>query len=423
MRLLLSEVLPLRTTRMLGDFADDRVLPHRLGDLRETRFSLVRLSDTEWFAADHAMQVTEVQIDDAPIASWAQELRDDGAGRVWTVVVLGAPAPPNSSVTASGIGKLNERTGRLIENPADQMEYVLRLGGRSETFPMLRAECAAAGLVGAGSLDVLKSIRAWLDNIAYSFGAIWTPEMARLYPTADSRGIRTFNSETAQTLVVNGTLEDACDILRVSYNVDQSNDRAQRYVELSARPYRYGGVGAEVVLPWLRTPRNAESVGRRMLQQMAGTLAVHLTTNDVTVRPGQWRRIEAHPEWPRGDANPVAMVLATDITPDAASAEVDLEYVIDPPTIVVTAHSVAVPPGVGAAVDVEIVGGEAIFGIADENGRSLINALVSLDGGAPKKTNAQGQVSFTITPSMPPKKHQLAVEAAGYTPFLLDVYL
>lgn len=288
---------------------------------------------------------------------------------------------------------------------------------------MLRAECAAAGLVGAGSLDVLKSIRAWLDNIAYSFGAIWTPEMARLYPTADSRGIRTFNSETAQTLVVNGTLEDACDILRVSYNVDQSNDRAQRYVELSARPYRYGGVGAEVVLPWLRTPRNAESVGRRMLQRMAGTLAVHLTTNDVTVRPGQWRRIEAHPEWPRGDANPVAMVLATDITPDAASAEVDLEYVIDPPTIVVTAHSVAVPPGVGAAVDVEIVGGEAIFGIADENGRSLINALVSLDGGAPKKTNAQGQVSFTITPSMPPKKHQLAVEAAGYTPFLLDVYL
>ena len=75
MNLLLSETLPLRTTRMLGDFAEDEVLPQRFGDLRHSRFRLIKLSLTEWFAADHPMPISNVYIDDEETDGWAQELR------------------------------------------------------------------------------------------------------------------------------------------------------------------------------------------------------------------------------------------------------------------------------------------------------------------------------------------------------------
>lgn len=428
MYLLLYESLPLRTSRMLGDFADDFALPHRLGDLRSSRFLLKKLSDTEWFVADHAMQVTAVQIDDETISGWEQQTRTDVDGNTWTVVVLAAPAPPNASVTASGIGRLDDRTGRLIDNPADIMEYMLRLSGRSEIFPQLRAETAAEGITHGGSIDVFKSIRSWLDNVAYSYGGVWTPELARLYPTPVVRGAVTdLDRFNAANMQVTTDIEDTCDILRVSYNVDESNGRALSYVELSARPYSYGGVAKEVVLAWVRTASNAESIGRRMLQRMAGrTYTIALTgTGDVGsgVRPCHWVRLNDHPGWPIDNTSPVAMALATSITPDQRSSEISLEYTASYPAIVVSAHSIAVPFGVGAAVDVAISNGVATFTILNESSRPILDALVSLDGGTPKKTDGQGRVSFSITPATPPRRHELAVEAPGFTPFLLDVYL
>lgn len=410
---------------MLGDFADDRVLPHRLGDLRETRFHLIKLNESLWFAADHAMTISDVQIDDESIASWEQQTETDEDGNVWTTVLLGAPAAPGVSVTASGVGRLNTDTGALIENPADVMAYVLALAGRSETFPMLRGECAANGYTAAGSLDSLKSINAWLDEIAYSFGAIWIPGAARLYPTTAVAGaVLPLDGSNATEVAVTADLQDTCDVLRVSYNVDQSNDRAQRYVELSASPYRYGGAPKEVVLKWTRKPTDAESIGRRMLQRMAGrTYAVELTIADASARPCEWRRFDSHREWPTDDVDPYAMILAISSELDKNTATATLAVTLDPPAIEVTSYSIAVPPNAGAAVDVEIVGNQATFTITDEDGQPIRDAFVSLDGGAAKKTNAQGKVTFAITPATPPRKHVLAIEATGFTPFVLDVYL
>ena len=47
---LLSEPLPMRTTRDLGDFAADAPIPYRLGDLRAARFPLL------WLPAVHQME-------------------------------------------------------------------------------------------------------------------------------------------------------------------------------------------------------------------------------------------------------------------------------------------------------------------------------------------------------------------------------
>ncbi len=423
----MHEMLPLRTTRMLGDFASDEVLPHRLGDLRSTRFPLLKLTDTDWFAADHAMEVTGVQVNDEPILSWVAETRTDDAGHTWTVVVLGAAAPPDARMTGTGIGKLDGRTGRLLTNPADLMEYVMGLAGRPETFPQLRAEAAAEGIELAGSLDEVMSIRLWLDRIAYSAGAIWTIAAARLYPVFTVEGsVTDLERLSAVRIVPTSDVADTTDILRVSYNEDESNSRFLAYVELSAHPPQYGGVATEVELPWLRTSSNAESVGRRMMYRMAGrTVSVTMAAqraDGVKVRPCEWVRLVDNPGWPFEGADPVLMALAVSVHPDAMLNECTLEHTRDSPAVVVTAHSVAVPVGLGAGIDLSIANGIATIGVTDEVGKPLVDAWVSLDNGPARKTDAQGKVQFEVIPSEPPNKHLLAVEAPGMMPFLLDIF-
>jgi hypothetical protein len=63
--------------------------------------------------------------------------------------------------------------------------------------------------------------------------------------------------------------------------------------------------------------------------------------------------------------------------------------------------------------------GIATFTILGPDGKPLPNALVAMDNGAPKKTNAQGKVSFEANSGT----HTIAVEADGYVPFTLEVTL
>lgn len=425
MNLTLWEPLPLRTTAVLGDFSGKEVLPQRFGDLRNTRFPLLKLDDSSWFAADHAMPITAVYVDDEATVSYDTTTEGDEDGNTWTVVHLAAPAPPDAKVSASGIGRRDPVSGALLENPADIMEFVLRLAGRTETFPLLRAECSAAGIVLAGSLDRVQSIRAWLDEIAYSAGAIWTPEAARLYPASYVRGsIVPLDRFAASDLAVDSILDDTADVLRLYYDMNDATGGPQQFVELSASPQRFGGVVAEVTLRWMRQGANAETIGRRMLGRMAGVrYRVTHATDQTQLRPCQWTRLVDHPEWPvPGDEDPTPMVLSVEVDHEAKSARVTSEVIASTPTIEVTAHSVALPSTISAAVAVEIKKGEATFTIFDDGGRPVKDALCSLDGGAARKTNEDGKVRFAVTASKPPKKHQLAVEAKGFTPFLLDVF-
>lgn len=425
MNLTLWEDLPLRTTAVLGDFAGKQILAQRFGDLRNTRFPLQKLDDLTWFAADHPMPITRVFVDDEATESFASEIRGDDIGNTWTVVLLSAPAPPDAKVSASGTGRRNPDTGALIENPADIMEFVLRLAGRTETFPLLRAECAAAGIVLAGSLDREQSIRAWLDEIAYSAGAIWTPQAARLYPISYVRGsIVPLDRFSASDIVAQSSLDDTADILHLSYDLNDATGQPQQFVELTASPQRFGGIVAEVTLRWMRQAANAETIGRRMLGRMAGVrYDVTHSTDQTSLRPCQWTRIVDHPQWPIPGGDPVAMVKAVDVDLQGKTSSITSEVIASTPTISVTAHSVALPSTTSAAVSVSVANGVATFTIYDENGKPIKGAQCSLDGAAAKKTNEAGKVAFSITPATPPKKHTLAVQAPGYTPFLTDIFL
>ncbi len=422
-RLLLYEDLPLRTTRQLGDFAVDQILPRRYGDLRNTRFPLIKLSDSEWLAADHPMPITAVYVDDEATTGYDVQLRSDSTGNTWTVVRLAAPAPPDAKVSASGLGVEDPITGERIENPAAIAEDVLRLAGRDETFPLLRAECAAADLVLAGSLDRLQAIQAWVDEVMYSAGAIWIPEAARLYPTTQVVGyvasLDRFGKAT--NLTADSNLNDTADVLHLSFDLNDATGRPQQFVELTASPQRFGGLPKEVTLRWLRKASNAESIGRRMLQRMAGVrYNVQHETNQKHLRPCTWTRLVDNPQWMIPGADPTPMILKVTISTEENSATVNSEVIASVPDIEVTAHSIALPSTVTAAVSIAIANGVAVFTISDDHGDPVKDAQCSLDGGAAKKTNEEGKVSFNVTPATPPRKHQLAVEAPGMTPFLLD---
>jgi hypothetical protein len=188
MNLFLFEKVPLRTTRVLGDFAEDKVLPHRYGDLTSARFPLIRLSDSRFLVADHPMEVTRVFTDGEETVSWEASLESDDTGHTWTIVTLGAPAPRDTVVTACGKGKLNPTTGALLENPGEILQDIYRLGGRLDDWGQLRAEASAAGLVMAGSVTDAAQFAKYADDVTISAGAIWTPGMSRIYPTTDVAG-------------------------------------------------------------------------------------------------------------------------------------------------------------------------------------------------------------------------------------------
>jgi hypothetical protein len=412
-RLLLSEPLPLRTTAVLGDFAEARPLPHRYGDLTAARFPLVRITDVEFFVADHPMTVSGVFVDGEVTRSWEQATDTDDGGHAWTVVRFTAPIATGSAVSATGTGKRSAATGELIENPADLMADVAALAGMSLTFPDLRGQAAAEGLRLAGSVDEAASVRAVLDDIARSCGALWTPSGGRLYPaTAVVGAVFDLEADAAGGLdFPQATLDDTADVLRVAYDRADATGRMQRYLELTASPQLYGGVVADVALPWLRTAANAEAVGRRLLARMAGRrYRVSFTVDRHDIRPAQWVHLIANPEWQLPGADPFVMVLEVEVEPDAKSSRLTGEALLSVPSATITGHSVGLPDTTEGGADVEFRDGVATFTIRDEDGRPLRGALVTLDGADAKRTDERGQVSFTTVPG----PHILLIERDGF---------
>jgi hypothetical protein len=412
-RIMLYEPLPLRTSAQLGNFAEEFVLAHRYGDLTSGRFALQRLDDSTFFVADHPMPVTAVFIDDQTTKSWDRKISSDGVGNVWTVVRLAAPAPNGARVSACGTGKRNPRTGALIDNPADIIEDVLRIAGRDDRWwDQLRAEAAAEGLRLAGSLDSALTIGAVIDAICASCGAIWAPGMARLYPTANVAGyIAQLDKQKVSNIEVTANLDNTCDILRVYYDPDAAAEKSQHFIELSANPLRYGGISQQLSMPWLRTPGNAESVGRRMLQWFAGErYDVSYDCGDKRIRCGVWNTLTSHPEWPIPGADPTVMVLGATVTPGSNTVQCSGSALLSVPIVTVTGHTLALPATRDAAVEVEIKDGILTFIVTDRDSKPVPGVLVGLDGGQPQTTDAQGIARF---PQPKKGEHKLAIQAPG----------
>lgn len=418
-RLLLSEAMPLRTTAALGDFSEVVPLPERFGDLTAAPFKCIRLTDRRFFAADHAMEVTEVFIDKQVTRSWASVLGSDATGRVWQELHFASPVPSTGIVTAAGRGRRSPVTGALIDSPADILARASELAGRDDDWSGLRAECSRFNLVAGGSFTLAQSVRAQMDEVASSFAAIWTVGMARLYPSSNAtRPILDLAPAEVSALQVFATVVDSADVLRLWYDWSDAADKPLHFIELTASPARYGGVAKEVTYKWLRTPQSAEIVGRAVLARLAGERYDVTFDSSAPIRAGQWVRPVAHPEWPLDGADPIIMVLVPEIDPTAGTVHVSTsETLLSTPAIAVSAHSVALPDTIEAGLSVAFANGVATFTLQDADGRPIAGAKISLDGDVAKTTDSQGQVSFQTTAGI----HRLSVDAVGFQSFELFV--
>lgn len=408
---LFYEDLPLRTSRMLGDFAENEPLAHVFGDLTAARFPLVRVSPTRGHAADHPMEITGAGNGLTPTSSWASSIEADITGHVCTFVDFLAPVPPDDQMWAYGRGMRNFLTGALVTNLADILEYISAFSGRSDRFQQLREECAAAGLALAGRMATIRSIRSEYDAWAQCCGAIWAPGMGRRYPSVVSGFVRELNAETCNLSDLEESSDDTADILRVSYDWCDATNKPQKSIEMTASPQRFGGLVKELSLPMLRTPQNAVTVCGPILQRMAGRrYTVPFDSSQIAIRPGQWTRIIAHPDWSTKDVDPYVMPLSVDVDRTNEVVHVTGEFQATRPSVSVTAHSLALPFDIPASLDIATRLGIATLTVLDENRHGVVGARVALDGGAPKTTDSLGQVQFAYTAG---HQYEIVIEYPG----------
>lgn len=427
-RLLLWEPLPLRTTRMLGDYSVNEPLPEVFGDLSAAPFPLIRLTSTRYLAADHPMEITGVFIDRQATAGYERVLTSDADNHTWTEVRFAAPVLDSVAVSATGKGKRHPDTGELLQNPADIAERIMRIGGRDDDFSALRAEASRFAITVAGRITGLDvAIKDHVDVALQSVGAIWCPGMARLYPSpADPSPILDLDKSEAdpRTVTVTASLVDTADVLRLSYDQSDASGKPLHYIEMSASPHRYGGLSKEIAYPMLRTPANAEAIGRAVLQRLAGErYSVAFQSSNRALRPGMWVRLVDNPGWMIPGDDPVIMVHGVGVDPQSSTVSVTGETLIGTPLVTVTAHSIALPDTVEAGLDVSVRDGVATFTATDEAGRPLAGARISLDGGAPKTTDQQGRASFTLAFGQEGQFHEVAFEAPGFDTQILQVLL
>lgn len=409
---LLYELMPLRTSRQLGDYAVDAPLAHVFGDLTAARFPLVRLTPTRGHAADHPMEITGAGTGTTPTSSYAAVVEADATGKVCTFVDFGAPVDAADQMWAYGRGVRNPLTGALMTNPADILEYISALCGRSDKFQQLREECAAAGIRLAGRVaDNTISIRATNDLWTQPAGAIWSPGMARRFPSLPSGYVIDLDDQVSENITVDEVSDDTADVLRISYDQCDVTGKPQKSIELTANPQRFGGIALELSLPNLRTPANAEAVGVPILQRQAGRrYTVGMDTARFEIRPGQWIKLRSHPEWPTPDIDPPVMILSVNPDRDSETSPISGEFQASYPEITVTAHSILLADTFNGSLEVSERNGIATFTVFDENHKGLQGARISLDGGAPKTTDASGQAPF---PYISGHTYRIDVEAAG----------
>lgn len=421
MRLLLSENLPLRTTKDLGDYVVDEVLPWRFGDLRDSWFDLIKLEDDVWFVADHPMTVTEVRVGKEITSGWQRELQSDDQGRTWTVVRLAAAAPEGQKVSALGTGYRSPVNGQLVENPADVIQVVEEIAGRSGDWSQLRAECSRDGIFVAGSLDSQQTVQAWIHEITSSVGAIWSNDVKRLYPVdTPTELVWLLESDRVHDLRTSADAQETSDILRVGYDWSQADGRALHSITMEAKPTRFGGKITQLDLKWLRKPRAAELVTGRLLQRLASRrYQVRFSTDETNIRPGHWVKLIAHPLWPFTEGDPTLMVVSVLSDPLKLTTEITGEVMYSTPSVEVLTFSLAVDNTETGQVDVEFKNGIATFTVLDDNNQPLVGARCALDGGLVKFTNTQGKVSFTTTRG----SHQLVIEHELYNSQTLLVKL
>ncbi|MEW6729039.1 MAG: hypothetical protein AB1332_06815 [Pseudomonadota bacterium] len=420
----LTDPLPLRTSVVWGAFSDVRVLPHVYGrvTLRPVQYDR---EGTLFLLADHPIAgVDRVTRDDAPTQGYALHHTQDSTGKTVAMLELAEPLAPGERLAVTLRGK-RAPSGALLDRPATVLEDILALAGvnvPADVLDRLRSEAADIEIGGVLDQPGL-STKAALDAIVQSIGGAWSlgaRDGVLLDPFSDDAApVRaTIDPHTCTHPQAKADHDDIVTLLRITYDHNHATGQPRRAVQLIAPEamLTFGRIEREWQAPWLKSPRQAEILGRKLLTHLARPRwKISFTyTGKTRLQPGDLVHL-AHPALPVTGA---FRLMSADFDPANLSTACSvLASVGEAPRIELAtlsnAHEPVIPPG----ATVDYANGVATFTIRDDLGNPLPGAEVTLDGHATRLTDGAGRVSFQASRG----KHMLLVEAQGYSPMQIEV--
>lgn len=415
----LSDKMPLRTSTAWGGWRDVKPIPWGYGRITLTPMQY-GAEQRVFVLLDHpAAGVDSVKRDDIETPAWRFWNGLDSTGRAVAFIELETPLSAGERLAVTLRGRMND-AGRLIDSPAEILYDIMRnLAGLDVAWADLddyRAETAGIEMGGLIADDAA-SIRAALDQLLMSTGSAWSAAMqgiAHLWPAA-ADAIAPASPVTpgnATAPAASCRHDDIHTVLRVLYDYDHAAGRAARAIQLEAPASirEYGRIELEWDAGWLKSPRHAEALGRRILAAIARPRwRVEWQQPLAALAPGDWVQID-HPQLPVAGRHRL-IEAEVDIAGVSLSCTVDAA-VGNAPKIITGALSAAFDPLIQAGITVEIAGSEIIFTARGDDGQPLPGAKITLNGGISRIADNAGRVSFPVQRG----RHVLLIEAQGYPP-------
>lgn len=421
----LSDNVPLRTSAVWGGWREVQVLPWVWG--RCTLTPIQYSDDRRLFVlADHPIEaVDEVLRDDVATSAFAWHNGVDSTGQALAFLELALPLAEGERLAVRLRGRMHPQTGRLLQSPAeilfDLLANLARAPLQWSDLDDFRTECqqwVLGGLLNDNSISIRAAVDGLLQSCAGAWSAAmpgvafaWPPEPDPLAPAlrVDALSATDLQASTQAT--------GLCTSLRVLYDYDHAAQRYRRALQLQASEAlkEYGLLEQEWPAPWLRTPRQAELLGQRVLSWLA-RVRWRITWQQAfaDVATGSWVEL-AHPLCPVAGRH---RLVSAQLDLGSARLSCTVEAAVGPaPRIETVRLSSAFEPLIEPGITLELANGEIIFTARDEQGRPLAGAKITLDGAAQRLADAQGRVAFPAARG----RHVLRIEAQGYPPSEAEV--
>lgn len=404
----LSDPLPLRATTVWPDYETEAVIPWVFGRARVTPLRY-DVSGRRYVLADHALAgVDGVTLDDLQIAGWGFNNGADSTGHACAFLELAEPP---------GTKKLAATVRGLSGNPAD----ILAALGVRDDLQEFRLAMNQAGLTLGGALTQTMTRRAAIQFVIDQIGGCWSagmPGYAALFPpSAADPTWATFGALDRGDVSFECALGDVVTRLVIPFDFDDSAGKNQQTVTLlAASASDYGERSFTLILPWVKTAREAAAVGQRWLEWRARPLwmlTFSAGPDARTIPPGGWIVLS-------GADSPIqGRAVVMDIDPGIGSGVVKIaaQAPAGAMPVITIAGTGQVLPALVTAYQLQQGVDTLTLTLTDAAGSLLPFAQVWIDDVGPQTADG----SATLTLSAPPGRHTLRVEAPGKNPFTTEI--
>ena len=181
----LTRNIPLRDSTAWGQFASVQTIPRIYG---RAVIAPVPYDNTGrlFVVADHPVkEVVSVTADGQAVTAYRLYHQPDSTGKTVAFLELQTPVTIGTTALAATVdGMMHPATGQLMTNPADVADDLLTwaigsLQPSPFTFHIFASECQRTGVEINGAVtDSSATIRATLDSIMDSAGAVWSTSLS-----------------------------------------------------------------------------------------------------------------------------------------------------------------------------------------------------------------------------------------------------